>query len=86
MYRRNPAVVDQHVGSRVMLLDPEAAELITLNATGAAVWQSLDQPATLDGVVDALSTRWPGVGTTVLRTDANAFLAELTELRAVLTD
>ena len=75
-YRRVDHVVDAEVGDQVVALDVEAGVYHHLNGTGAAIWNELKQPRTLDDVSQALRARFsaaPGI----LEKEVQSFIDEL---------
>jgi hypothetical protein len=85
-YRRNPAVVFQHVDDRVMMMNPDRAEFVTVSPTGAQVWDALETPGTADDIVQRLLPKWPGVDPEQMLKDIDAFLVKLEEAGAVFVE
>ena len=65
--RRHPAVASVVLDGEAVLLDP-AGNIHVLSPSGTAVWESLDEPTTIDGLVAGLSEAY-GVGVDVLGPD-----------------
>lgn len=57
--------------------------MITLNATGAYIWELLESEQTVQSLVDALVARYE-VGEDVARTDVEAFLEKLRPTGAIV--
>lgn len=85
-YRRNPAVVFQHVDDRVMMMNPERAEFVTVSPTGAQVWDALETPGTADDIVQRLLPKWPEADPEQMLKDIDAFLVKLEEAGAVFVE
>ena len=85
-YRRNPAVVFQHVDERVMMMNPDRAEFITVSTTGAQVWDALAAPGTAEDIVQRLLPKWPGADPEQMLKDIDAFLVKLEEAGAVFVE
>jgi hypothetical protein len=85
-YRRNPVVVFQHIDDRVMMMNPERAEFVTVSPTGAQVWDALETPGTADDIVQRLLPRWPGADPEQMLKDIHAFLVKLEEAGAVFVE
>jgi hypothetical protein len=66
----------------VALLPVGASEPVTLPGTGAAVWDLLEEPATLDELVAALTEVFVADRDTIAR-DVGDLLAELESLAAI---
>ena len=45
---RNPEVCAEELDGEICLFEPVKAEYLNLNATGSAIWNLLEEPATLD--------------------------------------
>lgn len=65
--RRHPAVASVVLEGEAVLLDP-AGNVHVLSPSGTAVWESLDETTTIDGLVAGLSEAY-GVGADVLARD-----------------
>jgi hypothetical protein len=85
-YRRNPAVVFQQVDDRVMMMNPERAEFVTVSPTGAQVWGALETPGTAHDIVERLLPKWPDADPEQMLKDIDAFLAQLAEAGAVFDE
>jgi Coenzyme PQQ synthesis protein D (PqqD) len=85
-YRRNPVVVFQHVDDRVMMMNPERAEFVTVSPTGAQVWDALEAPGTAEDIMQRLLPKWPGVDPEQMLKDIDAFLVKLEEAGAVFIE
>ena len=83
-YRRNPAVVFHQVDDRVMMMNPDRAEFVTLSPTGAAVWHALAEPGSADDIVERIRPDWPETDPLQMRTDIDAFLKNLEEAGAIV--
>lgn len=57
--------------------------MITLNSTGAYIWELLESEQTVQSLVDALVERYE-VGEAVARTDVEAFLEKLRPTGAIV--
>ena len=84
IYRRNPTVVFQPVEDRLMMMNPERAEFVTLTSTGADVWQALATPGSCDDVVDRLRPEYPDADPEQMRADIDVFLRKLEAAGAIL--
>ena len=83
-YRRNPAVVFHQVDDRVMMMNPDRAEFVTLSPTGAAVWHALAEPGTAQDIVERIQPDWPEADPQRMRADIDAFLQNLEEAGAIV--
>lgn len=84
IYRRNPAIVFQKVEDRLMMMNPERAEFVTLTQTGAEVWHALATPGSCDDVVDRLRIEYPDADPNQMRADIDVFLGKLEAAGAIL--
>lgn len=71
---RAPEVVHDVVEDRAVLVDPSGQELITLNATGSAVWQALDGARDDEALADLLHAQHPDVARDTILADVRGFL------------
>ncbi len=77
--RPQPAadVVHDRVGDRVVLIDAEGRELITLNPVGALVWQAMDGQRDLSAIAAIVHDAVEGVGLDEVTRDVQSFVDEL---------
>jgi len=75
--RRSPEVTYEVVEGRAMLVDPDGAEIITLNPVGTLVWEALDGERDVAGLTAHLLPRLDGVTDDQLRKDIAEFIGEL---------
>ena len=52
--RRNPDIIAAEVREETILLNPETWVYVHFNETAARIWQCLDEPRSLDALVDTL--------------------------------
>jgi hypothetical protein len=83
-YRRNPAVVFHQVDDRVMMMNPDRAEFVTLSPTGAAVWYALAEPGSAEDIVERIRPDWPEADPLQMRADIDAFLQNLEAAGAIV--
>ena len=81
-WRRSDAALWRRSVDAVVLLAPGADEPMVLPGTAAAVWDLLDEPTTLDGLVDALARVYAADPETIAP-DVVALLARLESVGAV---
>ena len=86
MKRSDEFLLQDVAGTLVVVPVGEAAMafrgMITLNATGAYIWELLESEQTEQSLTDALVARYE-VSAEQARTDAEAFLAKLREVGAL---
>ena len=76
-YRLADGVLAEILDDRAMLVAPDGTELITLNLTGTAVWESLADASDVAAVAARLHEQRPEVALDRLEADVQAFLTEL---------
>lgn len=76
-YRRADGVLAEVLDDRAMLVAPDGTELITLNLTGTAVWETLADESDPAAVAAKLHEQRPDVALDRLEADVRAFLTEL---------
>ncbi len=85
VFRRAPGVRWREFGSDGILLDPESGEYAQINEIGVLIWESLDQPATLDHVIDRVCEQCEDVGDHAAD-DIEEFLTTLARRRFLLIE
>lgn len=84
VFARRKAVRWRRVGSEAVVVVQDRAQVVGLNATGAAVLEALDGERTAAEVVEALAPRWD-VPRERLAADVARILGELAALGVVET-
>ena len=75
----NPAAVrDDGEDGWTLLVNPDTAGAMAVNATGALVWSLVDGRRTVEQIIAAVKDRFPDAPDT-LRDDVLAYLTKLTE-------
>ena len=85
-YRRAEGVLSEILEGRAMLVAPDGTELITLNATGTAVWDALGDLGDPSAIARRLHESRPGVELDVLEADVRSFLTELEASALVVSE
>lgn len=78
--RRADSVTYDVVDGRAILVDPQGAELITLNPVGTMVWEALDGRRDVRELAEHLAGRLDHVDLEQARTDVTRFMDELRQL------
>ena len=73
-YLRNPTVTETRVGAEHFLANPQGQAIHHLNPIGAAVWQLMAEPSTLDQLVDPLHAAFPQVPRAQIEQDIRTLL------------
>ncbi len=81
--RRAESVTYDIVDGRAILVDPQGAELLTLNPVGTMVWEALDDQRDVADLAEHLVAHLDGVDLDEAHADVTRFLAELRELGLV---
>ena len=76
-YRRAEGVLAEVLDDRAMLVAPDGTELITLNPTGTAVWETLADEERSGALAAKLHEQRPEVPLDRLESDVRDFLTEL---------
>jgi hypothetical protein len=79
-------VLSEVLDGRAMLVAPDGTELITLNPTGTAVWDSLADATEPSVIAARLQETRTDVPLDVLEADVRAFLTELEEAALVVAE
>jgi len=83
VWRRRDDVLWRRSLDAVILMPVGAEEPVTLPGTGAAVWDLLEEPATLAELVAILADAYDDADPAAVDHDVRALLAELERLGAV---
>jgi hypothetical protein len=83
-YLRNPTVTESKVGAEHFLATPQGQAIHHLNPIGAAVWQLMAEPSTLNQLVDPLHAAFPQVPRAQIEQDVRALLDVLIAKRLVV--
>ena len=81
-YRRAEGAASAEVDGDVVVLSPSDLRYHSLNATAGAIWELLDTPRSLDGIVDALLEVFD-VDHDTCRAEAESCLTHLAEVGVV---
>jgi Coenzyme PQQ synthesis protein D (PqqD) len=76
-YHRAEGVLAEVLDDRAMLVAPDGSELITLNPTGTAVWETLADEGEPAALAAKLHEQRPDVPLDRLESDVRDFLTEL---------
>jgi len=80
---RNPEIIWKREGDKIFLFDPETGDILTLNATGARVWELSDGENTVDMIVDVLCKEFRNATKERVKTGLTKFINELTERKLI---
>lgn len=83
-WQRSPRVVYEVVDGQAVLVDPDGAEVITLNVVGTLVWEQLDGRRDPSALAADLLASFEGVTLDELAHDIADFLAEIAEAGLVI--
>lgn len=81
-YQRAPGAVSAEVDGETVVLSPTDMRYHGLNETAAAIWEHLEQPQTVDGLVGALCERYE-VDADTCRREVEACLITLVDYGAL---
>lgn len=73
------------VGDELVMMSAEQGNYIGLNATGARIWELLDEPRAVEALYAQLLEEFD-VAAEVCRAEVDAFLKELTKHGAIAID
>jgi hypothetical protein len=75
---RPPEVVFERLDDEVLLLHPDTGNYVSLNATGSELWEMLEAPTSVEGLVGRLVTTRK-VDAERAQADVRSFLTTLLE-------
>ena len=76
LYARTSDVIEADVGGEVVLLHTQNWQYFEFDKVGAAIWNLLNTPSSLDSLVQSLTTKFE-VGSEQCREETRAFLDEM---------
>jgi len=77
LIRRADGVRARERDGQAFLTDAHETLIFNLNATGAAVWRMLGQPATFGEIADTFATAFPERGRDGMAADLSALIGDL---------
>jgi len=78
VYKRTADVIEADVGGETVLLHTQSWQYIEFDRVGAAIWNLLTEPSSLDSLVSALTSAFE-VEQDRCRVETKAFLDEMVE-------
>ena len=82
VYRRSPEVLWRDSVDRVVLLPSAAATPITVDGPGQALWALLEEPKSVESLVESLASLY-AVDTSTVREALDSLLVELRDIGAI---
>jgi PqqD family protein of HPr-rel-A system len=76
-YGRVPGLITEVVDNEIFVLDPGKGRIHAMNASAAALWQLLEEPAALAELVEDFAAAFPAVSRTKLQRDIEQGLADI---------
>lgn len=86
LYRRRPDLPSTEVEDEVFLVIPEGQEIVHLDRMAAALWRLLEEPSTLNALVDTFASAFPDIPIAQLRADVLAALGEMEEQEVLVVE
>ena len=85
LIQRNSDVIAAGIAGQTILLNPKDWTYVHFNETAARIWEALDQPRTVEGLVDALIRDY-AVDRSTCEREAAAFVADMSARGFVIID
>ena len=76
LYTRTADVIEADVGGEVVLLHPQNWQYFEFDKVGAAIWDLLNAPSSLDTLVESLTSQFE-VDQNLCREETKSFLDEM---------
>lgn len=86
LYRRRADLPATAVEDEVFLVIPEGQEIVHLDRLAAALWRLLEEPSTLNALVDTFATAFPEMPVAQLRADVLSALGEMQEQEILVVE
>jgi PqqD family protein of HPr-rel-A system len=77
LWRRTATLPYQRMDEETIVVDPKTREVHLLNETGARIWELLEAARSVDDLCAALEDEYEGAPAGALRTEVEAFVADL---------
>jgi|APSaa5957512535_1039671.scaffolds.fasta_scaffold07530_4 hypothetical protein len=78
-YQRKPGVYTQQMDDQVFLADPDTNVLFHLDPVGSAVWRLLEQPISIENIVDLLREAFPDEDADKVTSDVSVLFKQLSD-------
>jgi hypothetical protein len=78
VYRRADGLLAAAVGDELLMMSVALGKYFNLNPVGARIWELLETPHTVDGLVEALTAEYE-VAPDIARREVDRFLQDLEE-------
>ena len=73
IYKKNPAITAAELDSEICTFNPESAEYFSLNTTASDIWYFLDEPCSLEKLIEKLRIKYD-VNENTCKKEVTAFL------------
>ncbi|NNK94002.1 MAG: PqqD family protein [Desulfobacterales bacterium] len=81
---RNPKIVDRSLEDELILVNNEVDSIFNLNPIGSSVWSFLQEPRSLEEIINTLILAFPDMQERQIRTDTTNLINQLVEQELVL--
>lgn len=81
---RNPKIVNRSLEDELILVNNEMDSIFNLNPIGSAVWSFLQEPRSLEEIINTLILAFPDMQERQIRTDTINLINQLIEQELVL--
>lgn len=82
--QRNPDLIAADLDDETVMMDIDSGQYFALNPVGAHVWAVLENPATVEAVINSVCTTFDVDGAGNVDADVSVFLSELVENKLIL--
>lgn len=76
---RRSGIIVKSLDDEVLLIDEVTDSIFNLNQMGTAVWNLLNEPRTIEEIVEVLQAAFPDVSTEIIAEDTNQLLNRLVD-------
>lgn len=84
IYRQGDQISKRKVGETLYLIDTRRNTIHQLNPIGAAVWDQLSRPESIDGLVDMLHVAFADTSRRVIKRDVENLIGELLKMELII--
>lgn len=83
--QRNDSVIFSDIDDQVVMMDLDSGDYFELNTVGTRIWELLETPTTVNGLVKTLLSEFD-IAEDVCRTETEDFIRKMLDLKTLNTN
>ncbi|MCP4339758.1 MAG: PqqD family protein [Desulfobulbaceae bacterium] len=84
LYTKNWEIVERSIENSQLLVNPQTDSIFHLNQMGAAIWRLLEQPITVDEIVQTVQVAFPENPENMINSDVEKIVRQFIEKNLIL--